>query len=333
MRCSAGSPAGHSRAEALEVAVAPDHPAGQQHRAAGAVALLAAARRRRRSCTRLRGGRQPGHAGPGHDQVRHRASSDQSQREPGLCSTYSSLMRSGPHTKTANVFAASRTSATRARGRAPPRGAPAPESTSSAMWFSSGRSVSAVGPASSATCLSPTCRRSSARGEAERREALALARAGRGRAAPRGRCRTRRRCRSPRPDPCRGPPAPRRWRRRRADVSTASPLGSAASARSRSDTRSTTRTSAPGSRGPSAANSVSLPRRASDAHEREGVRALDTCIPRCSQSEVRERVAVGDPEGDVVEGGRFHRPGVYSPLARSRNHASRAARHPSIPRR
>ena len=50
-------------------------------------------------------------------------------------------------------------------------------------------------------------------------------------------------------------------------------------------------------------------------HEGEGVRAIDDVHPGVLAEEVRQRVAVGDPQGDVVEGGRFHRPGVYSPLA------------------
>ena len=52
--------------------------------------------------------------------------------------------------------------------------------------------------------------------------------------------------------------------------------------------------------------------------------------PGVLAEKVRQRVAVGDPQGDVVEGGRFHRPGVYSPLAQPPI-PLRAARRLSIP--
>src|SRR5205085_416911 len=61
--------------------------------------------------------------------------------------------------------------------------------------------------------------------------------------------------------------------------STSSPAGSLANASSRSFTRSATCFSAPRSRGPSAAKSVSLPRRASDPTSvKASVRSM-TCIP------------------------------------------------------
>ena len=101
-------------------------------------------------------------------------------RNSGLCSTYSSWMPSGPHTKNANVFAASRTSAiSMPRSRASSR-CSWPESTSSAMWFSSGRSVLAVAPATRRRCLSPTASRSSASGSRPSAARPSLARAGSG---------------------------------------------------------------------------------------------------------------------------------------------------------
>src|SRR5439155_25257622 len=87
-----GVAVGAVRAEGVELAVPPDDPAREQHRAAGAVALLEYAHvRPARAC--LRGRREPGHAGPGDDQVRPPA---QTSEKLGLCSTYSSLIRSGP---------------------------------------------------------------------------------------------------------------------------------------------------------------------------------------------------------------------------------------------
>ena len=105
------------------------------------------------------------------------------------------------------------------------------------------------------------------------------------------------------------------------------PPGSAPSAASRSRTRSTTRTSAPGSRGPSAANSVSLPRRASaPTSVKSSVRSI-SCMPRCVASEVRERVAVGDPERDMVEGDGVHRRGTL-PTRRPQSRGLQDIVHP-----
>ena len=84
-------------------------------------------------------------------------------------------------------------------------------------------------------------------------------------------------------------------------LSTARSGGSSASASSRSNTRRPMRESGPGARSGSAANSVSFPRRASAAHEREIVRAVDDVHAQPVNEEVRQLVAVGDPEGDVVK--------------------------------
>ena len=97
--------AGAFGAEAIELAVPPDHAAREQHRAASAIALLVDLDGRAVRA-RLRSRHEPRHAGSGHYEV------GQTREKVGLCSTYSSLMRSGPQTKTANVLAASRTSAT-----------------------------------------------------------------------------------------------------------------------------------------------------------------------------------------------------------------------------
>ena len=104
------------RRKSLEVAVAPDDAAREQHRPAGAVALLvhddvgAALASPRAAATR------PAMPAPATTRSGITA---QTSEKPGLCSTYSSLIRSGPQTKTASVFAASTTSAiSRPRGRA-----------------------------------------------------------------------------------------------------------------------------------------------------------------------------------------------------------------------
>jgi hypothetical protein len=66
-----GVAVGRFGAEELEVAVAPDDAAREQHRAAGPVALLEH-RHVRPELARVGGGAQPGHAGAGYDQVWHR---------------------------------------------------------------------------------------------------------------------------------------------------------------------------------------------------------------------------------------------------------------------
>src|SRR4029453_9414847 len=86
-----------------EVGVAPDDAAGAQHRPTWAVALL----QHPNLGTQLApagGGDEPGHA--------RSENGDQRSEKLALCSTYSSLTRSGPQTKTAKVFGASTTSAT-----------------------------------------------------------------------------------------------------------------------------------------------------------------------------------------------------------------------------
>ena len=86
------------------------------------------------------------------------------------------------------------------------------------------------------------------------------------------------------------------------------PAGSAASASSRSKTRRPTPARTPASRGPSAAKSVSLPRRASEPTSvNRSVRSIDVHAGVRGE-ELREPVAVAHPEGHVVEGLDLHRP-------------------------
>src|SRR5439155_15878844 len=126
---------GAFRPEAIKVAVTPDDAARQEHRAAAAASLLIDLNRRAPGAgLRCRG--EPGHPGAGDDQIR------QTSENVGLCSTYSILIRFGPQTNTANVLAASRTSATSIPRRRASSSCSCPESTSSAMWFRSGRSPS-----------------------------------------------------------------------------------------------------------------------------------------------------------------------------------------------
>ena len=157
------------------------------------------------------------------------------------------------------------------------------------MWFSSGRSPSGGRRrprAHAARRPRPQARPSAL--EAELAERLARSRRGRRRAARRGRCRSRDRSRAstrPRPRPSGASKARRRRRGRR--LEPAGQLGERARPGRRRAARRAT--SAPGSRGPSAANSVSLPRRASaPTSVKSSVRSI-TCMPRCSQSEVGER--------------------------------------------
>src|SRR5581483_4651985 len=135
-----GIAAGALAAEFDELAIAPDHAAGEPHRPAGPVAFL-----------------EHAHASGGDEAGHPRSENRDRQRNEklGLCSTYSSFTRSGPQTKTANVFAASTTSAT---SNSPSR-AGAASSTSTARWLSSGRSVSFTSPGSSSRYAPPTSSR------------------------------------------------------------------------------------------------------------------------------------------------------------------------------
>ena len=302
MRCSAGSPPGHSarkRSKSRWRQITPldssiEPPARSpfsRSSTRGAAAPRPARRRRGRPCRRRpRSGR---------------ASRSRSSENSGLCSTYSSWMPSGPHTKNANVFAASRTSAI-----SMPAVARLVELLLAGVHQQRDvvqQRALGLGGRSGArarTCLSPTASRSSAvRAQAERRQASRARAPGRGRAAPRGRCRTRRRCRSPRPDPRPRPSGASKVATPSACVRPRSPLGSARARGSRSDTRSTTRSSGAGLARALGREQRQLAAPRIRPHEREGVRAIDYVHPGVLAQEVRQRVAVGDPQGDVVEGG------------------------------
>src|SRR5204862_3339759 len=85
--------------------------------------------------------REAGHPGPRDDQLGH------FRAKPGLCSTYSIRIPYGPVTNTAQVFAASTSSYSSPRSRALST-CSLYESTSSARWFSSGRSPAPFSPPS-----------------------------------------------------------------------------------------------------------------------------------------------------------------------------------------
>ena len=89
--------------------MSPDHPARQQHRPAVAIALLEDDDLRAELPSSSRRD-ETGHARAG-DPEDGRAQSRRVQRSENdaLCSTYSSLTRSGPQTKSASVFSASTT--------------------------------------------------------------------------------------------------------------------------------------------------------------------------------------------------------------------------------
>jgi len=84
--------------------VAPDDTAREQHRTAGPRSLLEEAGPEA-ELPRPRGTDEPGHAGTGDQHQQAYVSEN-----VGLCSTYSTRTRSGPHRKTATVLAASTTS-------------------------------------------------------------------------------------------------------------------------------------------------------------------------------------------------------------------------------
>ena len=230
----------------------PDHAAREQHRAAGTVPLLEddAARA---ELARAGGRDEAGHAGAG-DEVAQVSEND------GLCSTYSSLTRSGPPDEErervrrvdevvdldAEVLASAWCSST--------------ESTRTPRWLSSGRSGSPGSPCDqleegAADLEPPVARSARSRAAATRGppppDRRPAARRGRGRARSRS------------------PP-------RRATISSPSPRSTDRVAAVERGTREPDpRASAPRSRGPSASKSVSLPRRASAPSEREPLGLLD----------------------------------------------------------
>ena len=104
--------------EVVERAVAPDDAAREQHRAADPRTLLHHDRLAP-ELAQPRSRHEAGHAGSRDEHAR------QWRENVGLCSTYSSFTRSGPHTNSASVFGASTTSSTSM-----------PSSSASATWSS-----------------------------------------------------------------------------------------------------------------------------------------------------------------------------------------------------
>src|SRR6185437_3094204 len=90
---------------------------------------------------------QAGEPGPGDR--------DHFNENVGLCSTYSIRTRSGPQRNAANVFAASTTDSTSMPVSPASATTSSAESTSTAMWLSSGRSLDPGSPACSSTNAPP----------------------------------------------------------------------------------------------------------------------------------------------------------------------------------
>src|SRR6188472_2815870 len=147
-----GVAAGTLRAEVLELAVAPDDAAREEHRSAGTVALLEHDRLGA-ELTRTRGRGQSGHARTGNEQLGYLSAN------VGFCSTYSIFTRSGPQTKIASVFGASTTSATSIPACFASSSVSSAESTSTARWFRSGFSGSPGSPGWNSTKAPPTSTR------------------------------------------------------------------------------------------------------------------------------------------------------------------------------
>ena len=84
----------------------------------------------------------------------------------GLCSTYSTLTRSGPQTKTAYVFAASTTLSISIPSSRASAMCSSADSTSTARWLSSGRSGSPGSPWWNSTYAPPTSTRGAPTGPA-----------------------------------------------------------------------------------------------------------------------------------------------------------------------
>ena len=253
--------AGTLAPELLEVAVAPDR---RRSRAASSRPARSPFSSTRTSTPSSRS------AGRG-DEPRHPRSENGDQRSEklALCSTYSSLTRSGPQTNTAKVFAASTTSAT----STPSSCAGAASSTRTPRWLSSGRSRLAAVALDSSRNAPPTSTR-------------------RGRPSARTRSRSHSRA------------ARLGIRRAQRDVvevvldsvsaSTSvsvspSPSSNLSAAGGREHAKPDPCRSAPGSRGPSASNSVSFPRRASAADEREPVGPLDDVHAELRDGEIGDR--------------------------------------------
>src|SRR5581483_113287 len=146
--------AGALCAEVVPLEVAPDDAAGEQHRAPHPRPLLHDLRldtELAQAC----GGDQPCHPGSCDEHGARRYRSE----NVGLCSTYSMRTCSGPRRNTAYVFGASTTlSISTPRSFAAAMCSSA-ESTSTAMWLSSGRSGAPGSPGWNSTQAPPTSTR------------------------------------------------------------------------------------------------------------------------------------------------------------------------------
>src|SRR5262249_15750340 len=132
--------------ERLPVRVAPHDAGAEQHRAARPRPLLVDDGGEPELAS-ADSGHQPGHPPPPDD---HRS------EKLALCSTYSMRTPSGPERNTAKVFAASTVDSTSIPSSSASATASAAESTSTARWFSSGRSLGSTGPGWTSTNAPPT---------------------------------------------------------------------------------------------------------------------------------------------------------------------------------
>src|SRR4029077_18651150 len=251
------------RTKLVPLTEAPDDAAREEHRAARTRSLLVHHGRRAELASAGRRG-QTGHAGPRDDYC---------SANPGLCSTYSVRTRSRPHTKTARVFAASTTLSTISRFSASAMTG-STSSTSTATWFSNGFSGSPGSPRWNSTYAPPTSTRGcpsdgSAGLKPSSVYSFAVCSGSSETSATWSRSYSTSVGAS---TSCTRPPSP----------SSSSALGRSAVARSRSETRSATCLKAPCSRGPSAVNRVSFPRRASEPTSVNASCRSMTCIPTCS---------------------------------------------------
>ena len=224
---------------------------------------------------------ETGHAGAGNEHLGLYV-----KENVGLCSTYSTRTRSGPQRNTAYVFAASTTSSISTPRSFAAAMCSSAESTRTARWLSSGLSGAPGSPGWNSTYAPPTSTRGAPDGpdsawpEAER----AVLRGGLLRIHG-----EERDVIEVVVDVGRGLDEPEAHTFRPLDVrlTVARTVdleigGSSANAASRSATRNATWSSAPRSLGPSASNSVILPRRAFDPSSvKRSVRSM-TCMPRCA---------------------------------------------------
>ena len=278
------------RTEVVPLAETPDDAARQEHRPARPCSFLVHERRRPELACACSGGQ------PRHPRTRY----DYSRANPGLCSTYSMRTRSGPHTKTARVFAASTTLSTmsrfsasaitgRLRRRARRRGSATacrsrPDHRDGTRRTRR-RPRHADGPR----------RRALGSVEAERRVVLGRLLGDRPNTARRGRGRIRR------------PSAPRRGVCRTPSPRSASTPSGSAGARTieirhaqRDVLERTWLARAFGRE----QRQLAAPRIGAD--QRERVLPVDDVHPDVLRQEIHDRLAIRDPEGDVIQGLGLH---------------------------